>query len=591
MLGGFLPNLSSEKNAARSAHRCVGRWGLSWKVPFTYSNIAPRDHPSEVVVPWLSPKAWLKFLLGSHPELLLGGHSDLQIGGDNLRSFWRCYKQAHPEHQYFAQANHEATFSRTIPVSLHGDEGRSQKKGHVFVAMLESNLGLENLERKRRLDGPEPWAKRCCRGSACGGDAGRQHDRAPLQVTNLKGHSFLSRHVLCALPTKVIRPSDDEDTGDEALLNMLSLIYAELRELATCGITVCGEKWHCQVTGMKGDLDFFRKAACLRRHWKRQLGVNVPMCHECHAGHVAAPFEDVTQGARWKDTLWYERPWDENSAPDLTQLVFQADAPERILRRDLFHNTKVGIFRDYIGGAVTLLMRLGYFNIHGESNARKLLLQRAHASFRLWCIANNEAPGLRSFSEQFFNLSSWSSFAWVNCKGSDATLLLRWLDTQVCAFMNEVIDDNHLETLRLLREGARCAMDFTLHTYLHGLWMRKACASRLCSDMKRFMKIYHCLASWSRTKHNYTAFGLKSKLHMLCHTHHDLEVWTRDPRVERVLNPQVWGCESNEDTIGRVARISRRVAHKQGPKRTLELYLIKCKAVHRRYKKSLKIRR
>ena len=238
-----------------------------------------------------------------------------------------------------------------------------------------------------------------------------------------------------------------------------------------------------------------------------------------------------------------------------------------------------------------MLMWLGYFNVHGESNNRKLLFQRAHASFRLWCLANQEAPGLRSFSQQFFNMTSWSSYAWANCKGSDSMLLLRWLDTQVCAFLNELVDDAHLPTLELLRDGARCAIDFSLHTYLHGLWLTKRCASRLCSDMKRFMKIYHCLAFWSRTKHNFTAFGMKSKLHMLCHTHHDLEVWTRDSTVQRVPNPQIWGCESNEDVIGRIARLSRRCAYKQGPKRTLELYLIKCKAVHARYQKSLKIRR
>ena len=111
------------------------------------------------------------------------------------------------------------------PMSLHGDEGRGQKKGHVFVAMLEANLGLENLERKRRLQGPEPWAKRCCRGSDFRrGDGGPQLERASTQVTNLKGHSFLTKFVMCALPTKIIKPTDDEEATEEPLVNMLSLI-------------------------------------------------------------------------------------------------------------------------------------------------------------------------------------------------------------------------------------------------------------------------------------------------------------------------------------------------------------------------------
>ena len=141
----YSPRLSSDKNATRSAHRCVGRWGLAWKIPFTYSNIGNPQQPSHRVVPWLSPKSWLQLLLERHPELLTGGHSDPKAGGDNLESFWACYKRIHPEHEYFAQPGHEATFSRTVPVSLHGDEGRGQKKGHVFIAMLEPNLGLENV--------------------------------------------------------------------------------------------------------------------------------------------------------------------------------------------------------------------------------------------------------------------------------------------------------------------------------------------------------------------------------------------------------------------------------------------------------------
>ena len=582
--------MSSGKNACRDAHRSVRRWGLTWRVPFSSANIANEGDPSPIMIPYLSPKSWAEYLLKHYPELVMGGHSGAR-GQENLQAFWECYKQAHPEHDMFSLpgGDSSARWRKTLAMSLHGDEGRGQKKAQTFILMLESNLGLETLplsERKAKESSPNH--KRC---HGCDAPKGA-HDMslAVQQLTNLKGHSFLTKFVVCALPAKLYRCSD-EDGGEQPLSNLLTLIYHELRDLALNGFDVNGERWFIQLTGMKGDLDFHRKAASLQRCWKKQLGCNLMMCHECAAGHALAPFEDCSNGAAWRDTLFFSRPWMDDAQTTPTALVFENLRPERVLRRDLFHNTKMGVFRDYIGGTVTLLMWMGYFNLAGENNGRKLLFKRAHMLFKLWCCAVSETPGLRSFSEGFFNLTSWSSYAWVNCKGSDSMMLLRWLQAQLVAFMGEPRCANDVETLRLMHEGCNYALCFMHRLYNHGLWLTPGCAKEVASGMRRFIKVFNCLAHCAKTQYNYTAFPKKSKLHMLTHTVHDYEMWLSNPAIVRIPNVLMWSCEMNEDVIGRVSRLSRRCSAKQGARRTLELYLIKCKAVSRRFRDNMQKRR
>ena len=578
---------SSGKNACRDAHRFVKRWGLAWRVPFSFANIANVEDPSPIMAPYLSPKSWVQFLLQRQPELVMGGHSGAR-GQENLKAFWESYRQIHPEHDMFSLpgGDSSARWSTTLAMSLHGDEGRGKKKAQTFILMLETNLGLETLPMSERSPKEScPSSKRCRGCDVPGQDP--DVSLAAQQRTNLRGNSYLTKFVICAFPAKLYRCSDhDEDFGEEPLNNFMNLIYGELRDLALNGVDVNGQTWFIQLTGMKGDLDFYRKSASLRRCWKKQLGANLMMCHECAAGDSTAPFEDCTAGAAWRSTLFFQRPWPEDAQTTPKGLVFEHLRPERILRRDLFHNSKTGVFRDYIGGTITLLMWMGYFHLDGEGNGRPTLFKRAHMHFKLWCCAMSEAPGLRSFSEGFFNLSSWSSYAWVNCKGSDSMLLLRWLQTQLFAFMREPLHADDVDTLRLMREGCQYAIVFMHNLYNHGLWLTPGCARQVASGMRRFIKVFNCLAHLARTRHNYTAYPKKSKLHMLTHTVHDLEMWLSNPAIKRIPNVLIWSCEMNEDIVGRLSRLSRRCAAKQGARRTLELYLIKCKSVSRRFRTS-----
>lgn len=571
------------QNAARDAHRFVRRWGLSWRVPVSSWDIAEGGCP-EIKVPGLSPKSWIKFLLEKAPELLTGGYFDRATQNANLESFWRCYEKIHPDHEMRTLPDYEARRAFTIPVSLHGDEGRGLKKGQTFVMMVESNLGLET-SAKRKHDGHESCkcAKRL-RTNAGFVAGAHAPSKAETQVVNLKGHSFLTKFVLCALPNKIYKPEEDGyEEWTDPLRNLFRMVCKELRDLAVNGIKVGETQWYVQCTGVKGDLDFFRKFCSLERTWKKQIGVNLPMCHECMAGGPNEPFEDCGPSPAWAQTLWRERPWPRGVNPGITELLFDSNRPERALRRDIFHNTKMGIFRDFIGSCVLLCCWLGYFNIEGESNRKEILLRRAHSSFKMYCMAFSKAAGLRSFSPLFFNHASWSAYPWVNCKGSDSMLLLQWLRLQVTGFQRDLLDPAHTDLFKMMHAGVKYAIDFTELTYSHPLWLSRACASNLASLLNSFLRVYRCLASWSMQRYAFAGFGMKGKLHMVCHTKHELAQWLSDPALMLFPNPQLWGCEMNEDVVGRISRLSRRCSHRVVQSRTLELYLIKCKALHVRF--------
>lgn len=385
--GVLRPNMASKKNAVRSSRNFIKRWGLAWKVPITSANIAGPGQPEPLMASYIKPRAWLEFLVGRHPELVMGGFRDTFKGQDNLESFWREYQRVHPEHDMFQDPSYADKLRTTVPMCCHGDEGRGQKKGHTFCLMLEANLGVA---RKRAVEGSEGPCKKCRTSSGAVSSYQADHAMASKQVVNLWGHSFLTKFLVCALNNKIYKV-EDEECEDDPLTNFFAMICEELRDISLNGVLVGNQRWYIQLTGMKGDLDFFRKVTDMKRCWKKQLGVGLPMCHECGAGDVATPFEDLSEHAAWKGTLWFARPWQEDRTPPICSLVFESSKPERAMRRDFFHNTKMGVFRDWIGGCVTLLMWLGYFNSDTESNNRKFLWSRAHSCFRLWCLASQEA--------------------------------------------------------------------------------------------------------------------------------------------------------------------------------------------------------
>ena len=575
-------NSSSANNACRDAHNFVNRWGLSWKIPYSYLPL--HKDGVDIQVPYISPISFLKFLMTKHPELLHGGISDPELGEKYLESFWANYREAHPSHAMFQEAGHpDRKPCNTLCLGFHGDEGRGLKRGNTCVLMMESVLGLMETEKPK----DSTRCQTCSLGkstakmfnlkegymdcSKCGG--------APLcarLVTNYKQHSFLTKFVLSVLPHSYFKDTDFLD-------RLMDTICADFKDLFENGFELSdGKKIFASVVGFKGDLEWYQAIACLSRCFSKQIKIGEPMCHQCMAGKPSLPFEDTSHSPAWETTEFSERPW--NDEPCLTSVPFDSQQPEKILRRDVFHNFKLGTLRDFIGGTVLLLCSLGYFTDPEDYNGRDALLARAHAHFRLWCHTTGKSPSLRSFTSTFFNITTWHDFAWVNCKGSDTSLCVSWLRVLTSTLLLDLKSEDHRQTLETMR---RCAIEgerFFKIIYDHGLFLNRHCAAAVYESLHNFLDDFNRLAFLALYKHKYTAYAKKSKMHMMAHEKQDIRKMLMAGK-RFVLSPLAFACEQNEDMVGRLSRLSRRVSQRWAAHRTLDLYLIQCKAVHRRYVK------
>lgn len=585
-VGEGLRTKASKKNASRDAHAFIARWGLTWRIPFSYLDFEVDGGREKM--PFISPKTFITFLIEKAPELLLGGCPDASLGRQHLRAFWRQYSEVHPTHRLFNEFHEERRLDNTFALALHGDEGRGLKKGNTTVVSMETCIGV-NTWANMCSDRHYHDCSECNAGAAtkrkfpAGTDVTSMLDElAGFQATNLKEHSFLTKFVLGVIPRK------DKAIVEELLLH----ITRDFCSLFNEGIlSPSGERWFGAIVGCKGDMKWHVQWGNLTRCFSKQLATNTAMCHECKAGLVEFPFEDGSDNPAFGCTTYSERPWEVK--PVVAHIPFEklgnddAQVPhERIFRRDIFHNTKMGTFRDFIGSSVLVLCRLKYFNLAGEHNDRDTLLNRAYMHFRLFCQTTHRCPSLRSFTPVFFNAPNWSTFPWVNCKGSDTSHLLAWIQVMVSGMLNSPLKQDDVLLLRYIRNTASHARSMLRMTYSHGLWPSKKCGLALYESMHGFLCGFNSCSFLALNKHQCCAFAMKSKYHMIAHEKLDLRNTLASSGCTATMNCQVFGCEMCEDIIGKLSRLSRRVSTRTTALRTLQLYLTKSKAVYRRFKAS-----
>lgn len=578
------------KNASKDSFGFISRWGLTWKVPIT--NFAYKDKLGhDVVVSYIKPRDFIRFLLMKAPELLMGGFVALEAGRAQLKAFWDSYENLHPTHRLFQNPHPVRSRSNTLALAMHGDEGRGKKRNNTCVIMLEACLGVDTAQNYRnntRFDQCDecnlrsPCAKRFKTNPGFQVEA--PHDPA-FQSHNTRNNSFLTKFVMSVLPGELYK-----ETG--ALDEVLKRICHDLKDLFETGISIGDQGWYVALTGLKGDLRWFEKISNLHRCFNKQTArTGLQMCHECEAGGSSMPWEDASHSPCWANHLYKSRPW--IVPPTILAIPFEpmdaSGKPEMILRRDLFHNSKMGILRDYIASTLLFLIALGYFREQGPgiSNARDVCLARAFRHFHLFCKTVGSQPGLRSFTPTFFNAKTQDDFGWINAKGSDVTMLVRWIAILTAGLLNDPLSHDHIPLLKRMYKAAMCVGTWQHILYNHGCWLSRHCAMVAYQEFHEFLQHYNGLAFECLTSYQFTGFAMKSKFHLLAHCKHELAMLLdQRPSISWIPNPLLFSTEMNEDVVGKLSRLSRRVSSRTEMKRTLQLYLCKSKAVHRRFVKT-----
>ena len=518
-------------------------------------------------LPYLKPTDVLSHLVATYPWILLGGLQPGDSAKEFLASFWRCYKLEHGTHEVYKLAEqNKLQLEFTIPLVLHGDGGRTLKKQPLEIVSIGPVLGLDTDQKKMTCtcEHHQEYS------GTCKGDL-------MAQRLNMKNNSYLTHFLLFAFPSKKYKQTPG------LLKSLLNAVSLDLGRACRDGVVHCGNLYHFAVLGMKGDLEYHAKCGLLTRSYMNVGHRNpIPCCSECGAGGPGLPFEDCRVSAAWRGTMYQDPPWVQQ--PPFHPIPFEdwdSGLAARFFKRDTFHIFRLGIARNFIGPAIVLLCHDGFLDSPGDGYGVDDRLNRAWASFTLWCNAHRLNPStIRSFSRQKLHYPTAASFPWLSCKGSDTVLLLRWL-----LFFAKL----HLTTapqnqvLQLIAGGSENGLNFG-GIYRHGIWLKPLCRNKIMKNAGRFNSAYSRLAALAYER-GLQLFAMVPKFHALDH----IKVALEPSDGEVALNPATWDCSMSEDFIGHVARQSRRVSHIRVVENTLLAYKVKARFVITRFKKARRL--
>ena len=538
------------------------------------SHYAHEENGDTQVIAWLRPSAVLKHLLHRYPSLLLGGCDLDESAEAMLNTFWQHYERCHPTHEVFR--GDRSLLQRTIPMCLHGDGARTQKKQPLEVLSMEPMLGMNSsscVDCACDLCNCPPRKKQ----------AGEDTFGNPMtQRMNHKGHSYLSRFLLFAFPSK-------EYNMPGLLRALLKQVSIDIAEVCARGVSTPGGVWKICILGYKGDMEYHAKMDLTRTYANVGHVNRNPCCHECLAGHEDHPFEDSNSDASWLGTRLTSLPW--RTTPPFTDIPFEDWASaihgraSQFYRRDSFHIFRQGVGRNFIASCILTLAAKGFFDQEGDQHEDvERRLASAWAQCKLWCIAEGPKPqSVRKFTSQKLH-SVRGSFPWLSCKGSDTVLFLKWLRFLLRFWLQQ--DPNAGEgVLSTMLSGVEGGLMFTRTIYRHGVWLQRPCVRNLRAACAQFLGAYAVLAQDALVNQR-SCFGMIPKFHAMCHYKAECEDFlARRDRGALMLNPCVYDCSTNEDFVGRVARQSRRVGYKCILSNLLRAYLISFKTLAKRHLK------
>lgn len=539
-------------NASRDIHEEFDLLGYSLPIDVhSKSHVMGESDTQSIMSYHVKPLDWVRHWMHNAPELLGGQGDPFQ----NFEAFWQCYKVEHPDHEVYAK--HEQHLHRVVPLLLHGDEGRAVKRTNFMVVSMQSPLGSVP-DSNLRCSCAAEMANRTgvpTYGEDLGTLSPETVNIASKQLTNGKGHTYLSRWLLFGVGGWLYK------RHPHIIDDLLAEMTENLKVLFTDGFNFSDDQpIYGAVIGMKGDMDYHKKVMNLSRSYSNLGRVNeYGMCHACNAGLPGCPFEDFSERPNWISSIHQDRPWDLTDTPVVSEIPYNSNCPERLLQWDIFHVFRLGIARDIVGGILFVLLRLGFMDYEGSSRNLSDRLKRSHSMFSLWCAACRKSPGLRSFSQTFFNVKNRASSPWSSSKGSDSVLLLQWLlhTVKVNLVNPSVPGHNHL--LKQMQQLLESSLEVGI-VYRHGLWLQRHCARYLYTTLMTVLRGYTVLGRRAAAL-NIIAFSMKPKLHAL----HHIALRLRD-ELEKgaslISNPQIYGCDQDEDYLGRISRLSRRVGFK-----------------------------
>ena len=555
-------------NVARDAYRFMYRLGSRWKIPLEIFRFQCPDDGAILEIPYLHPAKVAEYLLQHHPVLLFG-ESDFDKGLKAVASFWGCYKQSHPTHEVFSKFS-DQDLHRVIPVSIHGDEGRGKRRSNTSVCSFEAVIGWKGNTSICSI-----CSQKCLDTTLARRNTSLR--RGKKLKSNMKGHSYLQHWLLFVLPATLWKHFKHL-TG-----KVLECIAQHFHDAFHTGIRYRGQQWHLAVVGSKGDLKWFSAICHLVRGYEmKSPKADVECCHMCLAGRPGLPAEDLAGNPAWLTTMWSQRPWRQDNPPVLMSVPYDLTKPESLYKLDVFHTFRLGVFRDFCASSIFVLIRWGLYGAQGKVDDK---LDRVYHHFKLWMSTTGKKASLRSFTSRLFSYKSTKSFPWMNIKGSDCTLVLKFIPTAVTGFLNgENLTPEQRRILSIIAHSARVAVRFFDVMYGHGIFLNPNCAQHLYELGTAFTNGFGLLAEYAM-QNSQNLFGIKPKLHFGRHILLELKLQI-DAQCDAIVSPVIYDCQQNEDLLGKICKLSRQIHSRVLMMRTLQFYLVKSAILCKRHLKS-----
>ncbi|CAK9027521.1 unnamed protein product [Durusdinium trenchii] len=523
------------KNSERDVHRTMKKQKTKLEIPVGTIDCDGCE------IPWISPESWLQFVVdrGLWPVLAGCALSDYEGARCNWSEFWQTYEKVNPSFDLFHMQGID--LSRTAACLIHGDEGRTLKRGGMLVTSLQSALGRGYDEKRVR------------RQALAAGD------RPPLYV-NFAGHSFTTRFVVSTIPKTAY------DVQPELFHSALDHVARSCRKLLDNGCvdkSRGGETFRIVILGVKGDAPYLTKAAHFYRSYNttakrgEERGPPKGCCPYCLAGtRLCAAEEVATDKPQWLSTVGVKLPWVRNPAL-IRHLVHDRSFPAGFFKSDIWHVFHLGFGRSWV--ASVLQCTLPYLPCDNLEQKFDFLTSK----YLAWCAGNKKqahvsriTPYLMSYGDASGAMGNWH-------KGALTTNFMQFL----VDLLGQIPLDQEGLLLKCRAATYRMNAMFSL-LYRAGAFLTENECVFVSEQGLAYLDTYAHLANAMFRAGKQWLFPLYPKLHIFHHI--ILEVKQQGLAVKTACNPTMWGCQMDEDLVGKASRLSRRVSIRKVASRSLD---------------------
>lgn len=558
-------------NAERDMHPIFIKHGLELSVKVSLLNFG------FIWIHVVRMSSWFAYALEHKPSVLLAGFPTASRAAmDTLRSFWESYRFEEPDHEIYKI--HSNRLDRCIPYFMFSDDGRGLKKSKLLVISFETPFGRETASHWNEFQrGAKKPKKSCGASNNMNGTNGPE-----TQSDNGRLNSFLTRFLYGVVPSGSY--TDNVYTG------LLHDIAKDCNKLFMEGVEVGSQRWFGVCLGAKGDAPAQHKSGFFTRSFYHDSDDGGPICPHCLAGTDGYPYSDTSKQAAWRQTVWASRPWATPSP--LAIIATEACRPEVFYKGDPFHTFKLGLGRYFLASAIICLGQWKYFTTDEEGHSVPSFFAAAYKDFRFFAKKElrRGSINIRAFTREKFHFTDHDTFPMGGWKASDTILLLKWM----LVFLEKGANpDEHVPRegrgplyhpiepwqkwfLQAIHDAATAAVKSFNMIHCGRLWLTRVESRALIDDIQLFCAAYSALARRSYEQ-KLCRFPIQPVLHAWQHNAVRMEsVLARGSPF--VLNPYAHMNDRNEDFLGHVSRISRRVSGRTTSQRTLQRSLIRFSA-------------